>query len=111
MLKTAFHALKAFQGFEQLQAAFSHLLGRLRELVGVLDRESDSVHRDAGLVSHLKFHGRRARVGLGFDHLNDLVHDIGSHLAAFPYCRAGAMANGSYGASKRMSRFTRTVNL
>jgi hypothetical protein len=54
-LKAAVERFKAFECVEQLQARFAHHVARPGELFGVPDGELDSVNRDPGLVSHLKF--------------------------------------------------------
>jgi hypothetical protein len=48
-------------------------------LLGVLDRKFDSVNGDTRLVRHLEVKQRWARVDLGFDHFDHLMHHLGIH--------------------------------
>src|SRR5260370_31796831 len=106
-LKSALTRLEPLKGIEQLDAGLPHLVSVWSKLLGMLNGESNSVHRNTSLVCHLKFNWRRPRVGFGFDQFDDLAHSFrahGSHLLFRAF-------NGSYSDSKRTSRFTRTVNL
>jgi len=58
-LKPAIHGLKSLNLIQELQARLPHRFRLWSELLGMLDRESDAVHGNARLVSHLKFHCRR----------------------------------------------------
>jgi hypothetical protein len=58
LLKPSISGFKPLKRIQELQA---HLAQRLRlwpKLLGMLDGESDAVHGNARLVSHLKFHCR-----------------------------------------------------
>jgi hypothetical protein len=78
-LKATVNRLKPIQCVKQLYSCLAHLLGLRAELLRVLDRESDSIHRYSRLVGHLEFNRSRARLDIGFDLFKDLMHCLRTH--------------------------------
>ena len=53
-LKAPIQGFEPLQSIQQLQAGLSHVNAGLRKPFRVLDREFDSINRNAGLIGHLK---------------------------------------------------------
>jgi hypothetical protein len=68
-LEPAINGLKPLKSIQQLHASFAHLLRSRSKLLGVFDRETDSINRHPRLVRHFKFSRRRSGLHFSFDRL------------------------------------------
>jgi hypothetical protein len=75
-LKATVQPFKSFESIEELHTCLAHRIAGPPELFRMLNRELDSVNRDAGLICHFKFNRGGSRLDVGFDCLNDLAHDF-----------------------------------
>jgi hypothetical protein len=91
-LEAALHRFQAFERIKQLQAGFLDQIRARRELLGVLDREFDSIDGDTYLIRHLEFYAGRPRIHSMVDSLKNLTHDFGTHGSDLDYL-AGVAGN------------------
>ncbi len=78
-LEMAVSRFQTIQGIHQLESEFSQFAGLTREWFGRPDREPDSVEGNAVLIGQFKVQGRGRHSEPGFDCLENLIHEFGTH--------------------------------
>ena len=78
-LEMAVGRFQAIQGIHQLESKFSQFAGVTGEWFGRFDREPDSVKGNTVLIGHFIVQCRGRHSEPGFDCLENLIHEFGTH--------------------------------
>jgi hypothetical protein len=100
LLEAPISGFEPFQCVEELKPGISHSVSAGRELLGVLNRESDAIHSHTSLVGNFELNRGGPRIHFFLDRLKNLAHDFRTH--NFPQ---GLTASGAAFAVRSVARF------